>query len=86
MSGNFIRLAIPQSFRMLFRIPFHMPFRINPQGHSAFYIHRYLTVQFLNWSDKATSVHCVCDTCNTHKTLDNTKHIIYIDFDRCPFI
>ena len=34
----------------------------------------YLTEQFLNWSDKATSMRCVCDTCNTHKTLDNVKH------------
>ena len=33
----------------------------------------------------ATSMRCVCDTCNTHKTLDNTKHIIYTDFDRYPF-
>ena len=34
----------------------------------------------------ATSMRCVCDTCNTHKTLDNTKHIIYTDFDRYPFL
>ena len=34
----------------------------------------------------ATSMRCVCDTCNTHKTLDNKKHIIYTDFDRYPFI
>ena len=34
----------------------------------------------------ATSMRCVCDTCNTHKILDNTKHIIYTDFDRYPFI
>ena len=29
----------------------------------------------------ATSMRCICDTCNTHKTLDNTKHIIYTDLD-----
>ena len=41
----------------------------------------------------ATSMRCICDTCNTHKTSDNTKHIIcrsgdiiYTDFDRYPFI
>ena len=34
----------------------------------------------------ATSMRCICDTCNAHKTLDNTKHIIYTDFDRHPFI
>ena len=34
----------------------------------------------------ATSMRCVCDTCSTHKTLDNTKHIIYTDIDRYPFI
>ena len=33
-----------------------------------------------------TSMRCVCDTCNTHKTLDNTKQIIYTDFDRYPFV
>ena len=34
----------------------------------------------------ATSMRCICDTCNTHKTLDNTKPVIYTDFDRYPFI
>ena len=33
----------------------------------------------------ATSMRCICDTCNTHKTLDNTKHIIYTDFNRYPY-